>query len=96
MRAVSLKTAARDRRYRKARDVYLAAHPLCEIGWDVGCTGHATEIHHMAGRYPSVFFDESLWLAGCHHCHGEATVHPEAAYERGISVRRHTIEGAPA
>jgi hypothetical protein len=94
MKAVSIKTAARNRRYAREREVFLAEHPLCEIGWDVRCTGASTEVHHMAGRFPSVFFDQALWLAGCHHCHQQATDHPTAAFERGVSVHRHGGEAA--
>lgn len=94
MRPVSLKTAARNRRYARERREYLAEHPFCEIRWDGSCTGRATEVHHMAGRYPSVFFDQALWLAGCHGCHDKATRFPAEAIRRGLSVRRHHRGGA--
>lgn len=89
MRARSSKTAARDRRYTVERREFLAAHPLCEIAWDAECTWTATEVHHMAGRYPSVYFRHDLWRAACHSCHHQATVHPAEAFRRGVSVHRH-------
>lgn len=96
MRSVSLKTAARNRRYARDRRGFLEAHPLCQIGWDVRCTGHATEVHHQAGRLPSVFFDQSLWRAACHHCHHQATVLPAEAIRRGVSVSRFNPYGDAA
>lgn len=90
LRSVSPKTAARDRRYRVGRLAFLRARPRCEARWDAGCTGWSQDVHHMAGRAPSVFFDESLWLPACRHCHDELGRHPWEAMARGLSVSRHT------
>ncbi len=87
LRARSAKTAARDRRYARDRRVYLVDNPWCVARLD-GCTGRATEVHHAAGRSPSVFFDQSLWRALCHHDHGVLTRKPALAYRLGLSVRR--------
>lgn len=91
MRAKSLKTAARDRRYARDRAEFLAEHPLCEVAWDEHCTHIGDEVHHMAGRYPSIFFRRDLWRSACHSCHQQATDNPAEAYRRGVSLRRHGI-----
>lgn len=94
LRRRSAKTAARDRRYARERVEFLAAHPLCEIGWDAGCTAAAVEVHHMAGRAASVFFDRSRWAASCSHCHRQATENPAEAYRRGVSLHRNQAGAA--
>lgn len=94
MRTVSLKTAARNRRYSRERREFLAQHPYCQIQWDWSCRGQATEVHHMAGRGRSVFFNQALWRAGCSHCHHMATVNPAEAYRRGVSVHRNGGDAA--
>lgn len=67
--------------------MFLRANPFCAI-----CgTDYATEVHHKAGRLPSVFFDQSLWLALCSPCHRWVTEHPAAAVQQGWSVRRHEL-----
>lgn len=95
LRSKSAKTAARDRRYTAERAMFLDAHGACEIRVDDGCTHWATEVQHKAGRGVTVFFDHSLWLAACHHCHMHVTTHPLEAYERGWSVRRNRIVPPP-
>lgn len=94
MRAVSAKRAARDRRYRIEREEFLEQHPICEVMVE-GCRWIATEVHHMAGRAPSVFFRKDLWKPACHPCHAYVTEHPAEAFERGWSVR-HNHRGAAA
>lgn len=85
MRAVSLKTARRDRRYKKERAEFLERRLFCEAGLP-GCGRHAVEVHHMAGRAPSVFFRQDLWKALCTPCHVRVTNFPQEARERGLSV----------
>lgn len=87
LRRRSTKTAARDRRYSTERKQYLLQHPICEAGLDT-CRWSATEVHHRAGRAPSVFFRRELWLAVCSSCHVWITNHPAEAVARGWSVRR--------
>lgn len=89
-----MKTAARNRRYARERLAFLEAHPLCEITWDGRCMAAATDVHHMAGRYASVFFDRSKWMASCSPCHQAATVNPAEAFARGVSLHRHSQDGA--
>lgn len=92
MKAKSSKTAARDRRYARERVAFLAANPVCVAQLPHVCTGRATEVHHMAGRAASVFFDQALWKALCSACHGWVTDHPEGAVARGLSVRRNGVQ----
>lgn len=91
LRSRSAKTAARDRRYRIEREEFLEQHPICEAMHE-GCRFIATEVHHKAGRAPSVFFRHELWLAVCWTCHVWITNHPAEAIARGWSVRRIGIE----
>jgi hypothetical protein len=88
MRAVSKKTAARNREYARQRDVFLDEHPMCEIRWDDECTGLATLVHHKAGRVGKAMLDESRWVAGCDTCHRNVHGHVAEAYERGVLLRR--------
>jgi hypothetical protein len=94
LRARSVKTAARDARYSRERVVFLAERPICEAGLD-SCSWVATQVHHMAGRAPSVFFRQELWLPVCGGCHGWITDHPGEAFALGLSVHRIGIEVGP-
>lgn len=91
LRARSDKTAERDRRYAVERAAFLEERPICEAALD-GCTWVATEVHHRAGRAPSVFFRRELWLPVCHADHVWITGHPAEAFALGLSVHRIGIE----
>lgn len=84
----SAKTAERDEFYAERRLLFLGAHPRCEIRWEQ-CSTWATDVHHRAGRSPSVFFDESLWRAACRSCHMAVESQRERAYRQGHLVHRH-------
>ena len=90
MKAVSAKTAARDRRYAIDRVEFLEANPICGALLE-GCRWISTEVHHKAGRLPSVFFRQDLWLAVCWSCHHRITTEPAMAFERGLSVHRNQV-----
>lgn len=92
LRRRSKRTEARDRRYTRERLEFLAERPLCQIGWDDGCTGAATSVHHRRGR-GRFMLDRSTWVACCHPCHMAAHANPVEAYRRGVSVHRNQ-EGA--
>lgn len=85
MKQRSASTAERDARYAVERDAFLLEHPGCEATWDAACTQRATEVHHMGGRAPSVFFRRSWWLPSCSRCHQKITTNPAEAVERGLS-----------
>lgn len=90
LKARSDKTAARDELYKERREIYLAANRRCVAAWD-GCTREATDVHHAAGRWPSVFFDEGLWRALCRNCHTAVESQRERAYDEGLLVHRYAV-----
>ena len=59
------------RSWRRVRDAYIAAHPVCE-----GCRrAPATEVHHRDHRHPSAP-GANAWtnlMALCHPCHAKLT-----------------------
>lgn len=82
--------------YRKARIPLvvelLAARPWCEIRWDDGCTGRATEVDEIVGRgRGGDFLDPSNCQTACHYCHRMKTEHPAEARRRGFE--KHSWEG---
>lgn len=87
MKRTSTKTAARNRRYARERIAFLTEHPLCGSRLE-DCAGLATQVHHMAGRWPSVFFRHDLWLAVCGPCHRWITEHPADSRRLGLSTHR--------
>lgn len=92
LRRKSTKTAERDARYARERDEFLSAHPTCQAHWPHHCTIRATEVHHMGGRAPSVFFRKAWWLAVCGGCHRQITDNPNEAIARGLSIRRNEVQ----
>lgn len=87
----STKTAARDARYATERAAFLAIRRRCEIEWE-RCTLWATDIHHMQGRLPSVFFDQTKWKPACRSCHTLVTDNPGRAFAAGMSLHRNRVE----
>jgi 5-methylcytosine-specific restriction protein A len=58
------------RRWRRARDSFLAEHPFC-----VDCKALATDVDHETphrGDYER-FWDETNWRSRCHSCHSAKT-----------------------
>lgn len=92
MRAASTKRIERDRRYRAEAADFLNEHPICEGQVPHVCTGVSEEVHHAGGRAASVFFRRSWWVALCHPCHQWVTDNPQAAIDRGLSLRRNQVE----
>ena len=63
-----------DRRWRKARLLYLAKHPYCEL--KLKCKGAAaTEIDHIEPHKGDaiLFWDTENWQAACKPCHSTKT-----------------------
>jgi len=78
--------------YSSEREKYLNAYPYCGA-WALGvsvynCTLKATEIHHKSGRIGDLLDDPKYFIGLCHNCHCYFELHPELAYENGISIKR--------
>ena len=72
--------------WRKARRIYLQAHPLCEECMKNGRYVKATDIDHVIPHRGDMelFWDKSNWRALCHSCHSKKTaredMHPVYKY----------------
>ena len=77
----SSKLQKHDAEYTQLRRLYLLKHPMCQIKIP-GCTGTATDIHHMAYRGDK-YLDVETWKSACRHCHDWVHSHPKEARELG-------------
>lgn len=60
---------------------------LCEIRWDDGCAGEATDPHEPLLRSRGGAIDDPLNVVlGCHHCHEQVHRFPEMATARGFMI----------
>ncbi len=75
-----------ERVYSTLRKVYLDNHPHC-LAKTKGCTIHATEVHHKAGRGKNLL-NIKTWLPVCHTCHHWIELHPVEAKIKGFSTNR--------
>lgn len=58
----------------------LAARPWCEIRWDEGCAGQATDVHEPGMRSRGAdITDPGQCVTACRHCHDRVHASPEAA-----------------
>lgn len=87
LRARSPKRAAEERSYSQARRRFLAERSRCQAALD-GCSGAATDVHHMRGRDGARLLDEQWWAALCRPCHRYVTDHPEHARALGLAYHR--------
>ena len=64
-----------DARWRKERELYLAAHPLCERCKEKGKYTKATIVDHIIPHRgdPELFWDPNNWQALCKPCHDKKT-----------------------
>ncbi|WP_080293880.1 HNH endonuclease [Burkholderia pseudomallei] len=88
-----------DWRWRKARDIYLAQHPLCECE---ACTRQgrimvSTVVDHRIPHRgdPVLFWDQSNWCAMAKHCHDAKTAREDGGFgnARGSAVRPALTQG---
>ena len=72
-----------DARYRKARAVYMAEHPLC-----AACGALATDLDHVVPHKGNMrlFWDEGNWQALCASCHSVKTAAEDGGF--GNAQRR--------
>lgn len=82
----SPKRAVLDQLYSVSRQQFLSRNPFCSARLE-GCTTHATDIHHKAGRSKN-YLDVLTWLAVCRSCHQWIELNPAKAKELGFSTSR--------
>jgi len=61
---------------------------MCQAHIPGICTGHATDVHHKAGRVGDLLLDVTYWLAACRACHDWIERHPKEAKVIGFSLTR--------
>lgn len=72
--------------WKKEREIFLAAHPLCEECLKAGKYVKATDVDHVVPHRGDVelFWDKNNWRALCHSCHSKKTaktdLHPVYKY----------------
>lgn len=86
LKAKSDKRAVLDQVYSITRRQFLTSHPYCTARLD-GCTNHATDVHHKAGRSKH-YMNQATWLAVCRSCHQWIELHPVEAKAAGFSTSR--------
>lgn len=84
MRRRSKKRAAQERQYLRLRNEWIEGR-RCE---GPGCDRWAEECHHSRGREGARLLEVEWWKALCSPCHRFYTLHPEEAYDQGISFHR--------
>jgi hypothetical protein len=86
----SPKRTVQEAEYRKLRDCFLVANPVCQLCHILP----STQVHHMAGREGSLLLYTPWWRAACDGCHSYCTRHKQEAIERGWSLPRSlTLKG---
>lgn len=76
--------------YNILRVDFLQHNRVCRIR-HAGCTHHATEVHHMAGRAGWWLIVMKFFLATCRNCHRWATKNSKEAFEKAISIPKTSI-----
>lgn len=61
------------RAWKRIRDRYITAHPMCEICLEQGRYTKATEVHHKVPLSWGGSHDEANLQALCHECHSRIT-----------------------
>lgn len=91
MRRVSKKRAVALRLYKRKRERFLAAHPVCEFPH--GCLMPSEVIHHRRGRSGERLNDERWWAASCWTHNDYAETNTGAALECGWLLRVESVDG---
>nr|WP_084233537.1 HNH endonuclease signature motif containing protein [Papillibacter cinnamivorans] len=73
-------------RWQKARDGFLAKHPLCESCMQSGKLVPATVVDHIKPHKgdKALFWDSSNWQALCKRCHDIKTAKENGRWGRGV------------
>lgn len=86
IRPFSKKRQKLNREYSTLRKRFLEERPLCEAKLE-GCTGVATDVHHVEGRGNNLLNVEKM-KAVCRNCHRLITDNSKMAIEKGLSKSR--------
>lgn len=81
------KRAAQERQYLALRAVWLPKNAYCKAQL-TGCTFHASDVHHMAGREGLMLLYTPYWLPVCRNCHNWIEANGEEAKRLGFSLQR--------
>lgn len=84
----SAKTSERDRYYSRLRQIWLPDRQCAAYKRLDGCTGQATEVHHIRGRGVEYMLDVRTWAGMCRHCHDLITFGPQLGRELGLIETR--------
>lgn len=68
-----------DAHWRRLREAFLAAHPLCQ---SAGCTQGATDVDHHISLVRGGTHDEANLRAYCHACHSAKTARHDGSFGR--------------
>jgi 5-methylcytosine-specific restriction endonuclease McrA len=64
----------------------LEEFPWCQIRWDSGCEGRATEVDEIKSRAAGgSILDRANCQTTCHHCHRQKHLNPVEAHARGFT-----------
>lgn len=88
--AISKKMQKTVGEYSGLRTAFLIIHPFCKAKLQ-GCTGEATDVHHMSGRGED-HLKIATWMAVCRSCHTWIELNPIEAKELGFSKSRLNIK----
>ena len=82
IKVASKHTSMYNTRWRKARVIFLKAHPLCAI-----CNDIATDVDHIISHKGNekLFWDVTNWQALCHSCHSTKTNKEDGGFGNKIS-----------
>ena len=87
IKTVSKKRAKQNRAYTPLKKKYMEDHPLCEAKM-IGCTGRATDLHHVAGRAGKNLLLTEHFRALCRNCHDLLEVKDKKARKAGLKTSR--------
>lgn len=87
IRQISPAQAKRNARYKKVRDPFMEANPVCMAQWE-GCTYLSNECHHSEGRIGEKMFEVATFRALCTSCHGKVELNKIRAELEGLSGDR--------
>jgi hypothetical protein len=85
IKPVSDKKLLELKEYRKLRDGYLKANPVCEFA---GCTSREVTLHHKSGRVGKLLTDSRYFCSLCIKHHSWAEENPLEAKQLGLSLSR--------
>jgi 5-methylcytosine-specific restriction protein A len=78
-----------DGKWRKAREAFLAAHPLCALCATAGRVAGATVVDHIVPHKgdPKLFWDRKNWQPACKPCHDAKTAREDGGFGRAALLR---------